>query len=245
VRTVPPIHLAGSDDAAAIAVLSRDEIEQGLPWRWTPARVARAIANPAVNVAVVRDAGRLQAFGIMRYADDAAHLLLLAVHPEQRRAGLGSALLRWLELVAVNAGIGVVRLEARDDRPAARAFYRHHGYCERAVIAGMYSGIKDGVCLERSLYVASPPGTPIALPGGPAMDIKDIIRDNQVRFLRFRQGYLYYAVTVPGEPADYMFPVPVADVGDATLQAQEKAILFMRYIRKAMEEGSFVPVTRD
>jgi hypothetical protein len=42
-----------------------------------------------------------------------------------------------------------------------------------------------------------------------------------------------------------MFPVPVADVGDATLRAQEKAILFMRYIRNAMEEGSFVPVTRD
>jgi hypothetical protein len=42
-----------------------------------------------------------------------------------------------------------------------------------------------------------------------------------------------------------MFPVPVTDVGDATLEAQEKAIMFMRYIHKALEEGTFVPVFKD
>jgi ribosomal-protein-alanine N-acetyltransferase len=239
------ICLAVPDDAAAIAALSRVEIEDGLPWRWTPSRVARAIANPTVNVAVLREDGRLHAFGIMRYADDAAHLLLLAVHPAHRRAGIGSALLQWLEAVALNAGVGIVRLEARDDNPTARAFYRRHGYRELALVAGMYSGLKDGICLERELFRADPRVADPQLLGGKGMDIKDIIRDNNVRFLRFRQGYLYYAVTVPGESTDYMFPVPVSDVGDATLHAQEKAILFMRYIRKAMEEGSFVPVTRD
>lgn len=232
------IALAHWDDARAIAALSRVEIEDGLPWSWTPARVARALADPATNVAVGRAAGRLVGFGIMKYADDAAHLLLLAVAPECRRAGVGSALLQWLEAVALAAGITAIRLEARADKPAARAFYRHHGYRERVAVQGMYSGMKDGVHLERTLG-----GTPAAITTGAGMDLKDIIRDNHVRFLRFRQGHLYYAVTVPGEPTDYMFPVPVADVGDATLQAHEKAMLFMRYIRKAMEEGSFVPVT--
>jgi ribosomal-protein-alanine N-acetyltransferase len=239
------IHLASPADAATIGALSRIEIEDGLPWRWTPGRVARAIANPAINVAVVREADRLQAFGIMRYADDVAHLLLLAVHPACRRSGIGSALLQWLEVVALNAGIAMIRLEARNDNPAARAFYRRHGYRELAVVTGMYSGIKDGVCLERELFAASNLGPHLVLQGGKVMDIKDIIRDNHVRFLRFRQGHLYYAVTVPGESTDYMFPVAVADVGDATLLAQEKAVLLLRYIRKAMEEGSFVPVTRD
>jgi|HubBroStandDraft_5_1064220.scaffolds.fasta_scaffold694730_2 hypothetical protein len=77
------------------------------------------------------------------------------------------------------------------------------------------------------------------------MNIKDIVKDNQVRFLRYRQGVMYYSVSVPGVSQEHMFPVPVADVGDATLEAQEKAIMFMRYIRKAIEEGSFVPVFKD
>jgi len=153
-----PITLASAADAAAIAALSRVEIEVGLPWCWTPARVARAIADPTINVALQRDVGMLRAFGIMKYADDAAHLLLLAVHPVHRRAGTGSALLQWLELVARNAGIRIVRLETRDDNPAARAFYRRHGYRELSVVAGMYSGIKAGVCLERDLSCAAAPG---------------------------------------------------------------------------------------
>lgn len=238
-----PIVLARATDAAAIAALSRVQIEDGLPWRWTPDRVARAIANPQVNVAVQREDGIVRAFGIMQYGDATAHLLLLAVHPGCRRAGRGSALLHWLEGVARVAGIGTIRLETRDDNPAARAFYRRQGYRESAVVAGMYCGLKDGICLERELFDPQGSVAPRGASGGQGMDIKDIIRDNTVRFLRFRQGHLYYAVTVPGQATDFMFPVPVADVGDATLQAQEKAILFMRYIRKALDEGSFVPVT--
>ncbi len=32
-----------------------------------------------------------------------------------------------------------------------------------------------------------------------------------------------------------MFPVPVSDVGDGTFNAEEKAMLMMRYIRKQIE----------
>jgi hypothetical protein len=77
------------------------------------------------------------------------------------------------------------------------------------------------------------------------MNIKDIVKDNHVSFLRYRQGVMYYCVSVPGVSDEHMFPVPVTDVGDATLGAQEKAIIFMRYIRQAIEEGTFVPVFKD
>lgn len=69
-------------------------------------------------------------------------------------------------------------------------------------------------------------------------NIKDIVKDNRVRILRYRKGVIYYSVTV--KDVDYMFPVPLDDIGDATLEAEDKAIFFMRYIRKALEEGSFV-----
>ena len=76
------------------------------------------------------------------------------------------------------------------------------------------------------------------------MNIKDIIKDNHVNFLRYRQGVMYYTVSVHGKP-EHMFPVPLSDVGDATLHAQEKAITFMRYIRKAIDGGTFVPTFAD
>ena len=148
-----PIELALPDDAAAIAALSRDSIEHGLPWRWTPSRVLRAIRHPDTNVAVVREQGQLAAFGIMGYTDEDAHLLLLAVRPERRRAGLASALLAWLEDVARSAGAVRIRVEARLPNPEARCFYNEHGYHERAIRRGMYGGAVDGVLLEKWLRV--------------------------------------------------------------------------------------------
>lgn len=145
------IQLARSADATTIAGMSREDIEHGLPWRWTPARVERSIADSATNVAIVREGATLAAFGIMKYRDEDAHLLLLAVRPPRRGLGLGSSILDWLEVVARNSGIGVVCAEAREDNAPARAFYRRHGYREVGRVVGMYSGLKDGLRLEKSL----------------------------------------------------------------------------------------------
>ena len=72
------------------------------------------------------------------------------------------------------------------------------------------------------------------------MDIKDIVKDNTVRFAKYRQGIAYYTVRVPSDGVEYMFPVPLSDIGDATLFASDKAMVFMRYIRKALEDKTFV-----
>ncbi len=71
------------------------------------------------------------------------------------------------------------------------------------------------------------------------MDIKTIIKGNHVNFLRYRKGFFYYGVALEG--VTYSFPVPVDDIGDATLEASDGAMMFMRYIRKALEDGTFVP----
>jgi ribosomal-protein-alanine N-acetyltransferase len=146
-----PVQLATAADAPQIARLSRDEIEYGLPWRWTPARVARCVRDPATNVAVVREDGRVIGFGIMSYREDDAHLLLLAVHPQRRRKGIATALLLWLEDVARAAGAARVRVEARRQNEAARCFYNEHGYHERAIEPARYSETVDGVALEKWL----------------------------------------------------------------------------------------------
>jgi hypothetical protein len=38
----------------------------------------------------------------------------------------------------------------------------------------------------------------------------------------------------------YKFPVSLEDLGTATLLAEHKAITLMRYIRKALEDSTFV-----
>ncbi len=147
----PTIRLATYDDVRAIAALSRTEIEHGLPWRWTPPRVQRAVADARTNVCVAVQDEALLGFGIMVYADDTAHLSLLAVGPEARRQGAGTALLQWLEQVALVAGIVRVQLEARSDNASALAFYRRHAYAQTGTVPGMYLGVADGVRLEKLL----------------------------------------------------------------------------------------------
>ena len=150
------IRMATLADAADIAQISRDEIEYGLPWSWRRARVARSIRDEDTNVVVVGPPGAILAFGIMSYLDDDAHLLLFAVRGSHQRQGIGSAVLRWLEAVAHEAGVKRIRVEARRDNLAARSFYNDHGYHERAISKGMYSDQEDGVRLEKWLRSVSP-----------------------------------------------------------------------------------------
>lgn len=149
----PALHLrfASRLDAEDIAALSRELIEDGLPWTWRRERVARAIDATDTNVVVLREHAQLDAFGIMEYRDEDAHLVLFAVRPLRQRQGVGSALLRWLEASAVIAGSKRIRVEARRDNSAARNFYNENGYHELVIKPHMYSGVLDGISLEKWL----------------------------------------------------------------------------------------------
>jgi len=70
------------------------------------------------------------------------------------------------------------------------------------------------------------------------LTLKTIVKDTVSEFSHYRQGYIYYNVEVAGSL--YMFPVSLADLGQATLSKRHKTIELMRYVRKALEEGSFV-----
>jgi hypothetical protein len=62
------------------------------------------------------------------------------------------------------------------------------------------------------------------------MDIKSMVKDKYVEFVQYREGNFIYRT-----PCGFMFPVPLSDIGNATMARTEKAIMFMRYIRKHME----------
>jgi len=83
------------------------------------------------------------------------------------------------------------------------------------------------------------------------MNLKDLVKDNFVRFESFRQGNFYYTLRkvqestmgwTEEEYVDYQFTVPLEDIGTATLLREDKAITFMRWIRKAVEENTLIRV---
>ena len=150
---IPTLRLAKSADAQQIAQMSREYIEYGLGWRWTQTRVLRAIEDSSTNVVVFHAHDTVLGFGIMLYGEQIAHLALLAVHPTQRRKGLATRLLSWLETCADTAGLERIHVETRSDRPAALAFYQQHGYASINRMPGYYSGWLDAIRLEKKLWV--------------------------------------------------------------------------------------------
>lgn len=70
------------------------------------------------------------------------------------------------------------------------------------------------------------------------INITALIKNNTVEMERYRAQHIYYVIA--HERKLYSFPVPLDDVQDATLNSSEKAITMMRYIRKAINDGTFV-----
>lgn len=60
------------------------------------------------------------------------------------------------------------------------------------------------------------------------MNVKELVKDKTVKFTHYYDGELWYEVV----RMNFTFPVPVKDIGNATFMAEDKAMLFMRYIRK-------------
>lgn len=156
----PPLALATTADAAAIARLSRDEIERGLPWRWQPAAVARLIAAENTVVLCARetagdtrdeDETPLAGFGVMEFGEREAHLVLLAVAPRRRRQGVARHILGWLEKSARTAGLSEIRLEVRAGNRGAQRFYAELGFRRRRYLPGFYQGREAAYRMVKAL----------------------------------------------------------------------------------------------
>lgn len=147
------IGLAVPGEAAAIARLSRDIVEYGMTWGWTPRRVLARHFDRSTNVVVARSSGIVIGFALMEYSDDYAHLLLLGVAPNCQRRGIASALLAWLEATLRVAGIVRILAEVRETNEGARAFYQSRGFEEYALTPGYYQKIENSVHLSKVLNV--------------------------------------------------------------------------------------------
>jgi hypothetical protein len=60
--------------------------------------------------------------------------------------------------------------------------------------------------------------------------IKDMVKDGKkVEFKFYRKGELFYETA-----CGFLFSVPISDTGDGQFNRTDKAMMFMRYIRKEL-----------
>lgn len=146
------IRLAKTSDALRIGEMSRDLIESGLGWSWTPSRVLRAISEKHSNVIVAVEGKEIIGFAVMHYLDAEARLDLFGVHQSHRRKGVGTRMVKWLEETALINGNGVVYLETRLRNHEAREFYSSLGYKMIQRIPGYYNGRETAIRMAHDLW---------------------------------------------------------------------------------------------
>jgi ribosomal-protein-alanine N-acetyltransferase len=143
--------LARGGEAAALAAMSRDLIETGLGWTYRAPRMAALIGDPSVTVLVARDDPRLAGFAVMRFGDDHARLMLLAVQPAWRRVGIARRMLHWLVDSAAAAGMASIHVELRASNTAAHDLYEGAGFTETFRVPGYYQGREAALRMIRVL----------------------------------------------------------------------------------------------
>ncbi len=146
------IGLAKISDAVRIAEMSRELIEAGLGWSWTPSRLTREINDKFTNVIVMREGNEVIGFAVMKYLDQEARLNLFGVHPDYRRKGIGTRMISWLEETALINGNGVIYLETRLKNRSAREFYKSLGYKVVKRIPRYYQGRETAVQMAHDLW---------------------------------------------------------------------------------------------
>lgn len=145
------IELAQGRDAQPIARMSRDLIETGLGWKYRAETVLRALSDADSVSLAARQADALVGFAMAHYGDERMHLVLLAVLPSHRRAGIARRLLQWLLDSAVVAGMTEIELELRAANAGALGFYRSMGFAEFARVDGYYARSEAAIRMRRTL----------------------------------------------------------------------------------------------
>ncbi len=135
----PTLHVADIGDVDAIMTIMTAAFDPVYGEAWTAGQVASLFALPAMRVVLAHSDGAARGFYAARCAGPESELLLLAVDPAHRRAGLGrSLLLDWIAW-ATRSGCDMAFLEMRSNNPAL-ALYEQQGFQQTGLRPNYYLG---------------------------------------------------------------------------------------------------------
>jgi ribosomal protein S18 acetylase RimI-like enzyme len=109
--------------------------------RWHSLRVARrkAVEAPLDHPGLVAEEEDGRLLGVLTYIVTGAECEVLTLHADERRRGVGSALIAEVERIAARAGCTRLRLTTSNDNVDALRFYQRRGFR----LAALHPGAVD------------------------------------------------------------------------------------------------------
>lgn len=130
------------------------EIEQESPSPWTPEFIAAELSFPGSMTLISEDLeGLALGWCCARIVDGEAELLKIAVHPQRRGTGIGSAMLVCLLDCLKGKGVGALFLEVRSKNLPALRLYRRYGFVQIGQRSSYYSNPADTAVIMKKEIV--------------------------------------------------------------------------------------------
>ena len=121
---------------------------------WSEASIAYELQSPISLWLAARDGDRVVGYIGSQSVPPESDVMNLAVHPEYRRRGLGTALLNTLEQRLVLRGVTVLALEVRRSNADAIALYEKHGFTLAGVRKNYYRTPKEDALILKCELVS-------------------------------------------------------------------------------------------
>ncbi len=145
------IREAASEEIGEVVDLMRRAFDPQFGEAWTLSQLAGVLAMPGARLMVARRRNRLLGFALTRSVIDEGELMLIAVDPAVRRAGIATALLADVERVLRAGGVAKLHLEVRRGNDATE-LYRAHGFSKVGERLQYYRG-PEGEVFDAETHV--------------------------------------------------------------------------------------------
>ena len=146
------IREAASEEIGEVVDLMRRAFDPQFGEAWTLSQLAGVLARCLVRgLMVARRRNRLLGFALTRSVIDEGELMLIAVDPAVRRAGIATALLADVERVLRASGVAKLHLEVRRGNDATE-LYRAHGFSKVGERLQYYRG-PEGEVFDAETHV--------------------------------------------------------------------------------------------
>jgi [ribosomal protein S18]-alanine N-acetyltransferase len=106
------------------------------------------LAQTAVTIVAEKER-QIAGFLIADVEKHHGHIITIDIHPDHRRAGLGTQLMRAAEARMVKLGVRQIALEVAVDNMPAIAFYKRHGFTVLKTIPRYYHGELDALLMGK------------------------------------------------------------------------------------------------
>lgn len=104
-------------------------------------------ADRSVGIGKARSRGRIVGHAGLWFTVDEAHVTNVAVHPEARRTGVGTALMLALATEAIRRECAAWTLEVRVSSTGAQELYRAFGFVPAGVRKKYYENVEDAIVM--------------------------------------------------------------------------------------------------